>query len=83
MAPIYPAGEEPIAGVSGELIVKEVRKNGHTDAVYCPDFDEMVNVVEPELRDGDLVITLGAGNIYRTGETLIEHLAGRRAKAKA
>lgn len=83
VAPIYPAGEEPITGVSGDLIVKEVQQNGHTDAVYCPDFDELVNLVEPELRDGDLVITLGAGNIYHTGETLINHLAGRGARAKA
>ncbi len=60
---IYPAGESPIAGMTSETLVNEIRKYGHRD-VHCVSdegelLEEIVNIVSP----GDMVFTLGAGNI--------------------
>ncbi len=83
VAPIYPAGEEPVVGLSGQTIVEKVREQGHPDCRYIDDLDDLPRAVRPELLDGDLVITLGAGSIYRSGERLLEELVQHGAGAKA
>jgi len=71
---IYPAGEEPIEGVSGRLIYDAVKKYGHKNAYYIEDFNEIKEFLKKELRPGDLLITLGAGNIYKIGDALLQEL---------
>jgi UDP-N-acetylmuramate--alanine ligase len=83
VAPIYPAGEEPVVGISGQTIVDRVREQGHPDCRYVDDLDALPRAVQPELQDGDLVITLGAGSIYRSGERLLEELVQHGSGAKA
>ena len=74
---IYPAGEEPIPGVTTEALFQEMEKRGGTELHYVPNRERLVEKVLPTLRSGDIVITLGAGNIWEVSETLVEALRKR------
>ena len=67
----------------GQTIVEKVCEQGHPDCRYVDDLDGLPRAVRPELQDGDLVITLGAGSIYRSGERLLEELIQHGSGAKA
>ena len=71
---IYPAREEPIPGVTGELVAKEAQALGHRHVVYIPEKEEVVDYLIKNIREKDLVITLGAGDIWEIGEELLEKL---------
>ena len=74
MTEIYAAGEQPIPGVSGEKLVEAVRAAGHPSATFVERKDGLVDQVLPTLKPGDLVITLGAGDIWKTGMAILERL---------
>ncbi|WP_305041625.1 UDP-N-acetylmuramate--L-alanine ligase [Geoalkalibacter sp.] len=74
---IYAAGEEPVAGVDSAALVESIRRHGHKDAHYVGERSAVVPHLAPLLRPGDMVITLGAGNIWQVGEDLIRHLRER------
>jgi len=80
---IYPAGEDPLEGVDASGVVEAVRRSGHPACRLVPDAEDLPAAVRPELRSGDVVITLGAGNIFRTGEALLTELARHGAGAAA
>jgi len=71
---VYAAGEQPIPGVTSELIVDAIRDAGGVEVEAAASFDELVDRALAILRDGDMVITFGAGNIYAAGEALLERL---------
>ena len=71
---IYPAGEDPLPGVSGETLCHEIREHGHKNVYYHPQKEETVDALTQLLQPGDVVITLGAGNIWQLGEQLLQHL---------
>ena len=71
---IYAAGEEPIAGVCGEALYQAIKRRGHLEVEFVPDRKEIVKQVVPRLKSGDIVLTLGAGDIYKVGEELVEAL---------
>jgi UDP-N-acetylmuramate--alanine ligase len=77
---IYPAGEEPIKGVDGALIAKNILKSTHQAVKYIPDEDELIDFLHQLLTPRDLVITLGAGDVWKIGEKLIERLKCCREK---
>jgi UDP-N-acetylmuramate--alanine ligase len=62
---IYPAGEPPIVGVSGERLARAVGEHGHHAVEYLPDRGELARTLAKEARPGDVVIALGAGDINR------------------
>ncbi len=64
---IYPAREAPIEGVSGELITQTVREFGHKATYYIRDQDELVTFLARIVRKGDMLITMGAGDIWKVG----------------
>ena len=76
---IYPAGEEPIDGVSGDVLYYALRRRGHLDVTYVPDWRNLAAVAQPLLRPGDLVVVLGAGPVHEVGETLVRALSGGQA----
>lgn len=76
---IYPAGEQPIAGVTAETLLEKIRKAGHENALYKKDKGEAVEYIITTGEKGDIVLTLGAGNVWKTGEIILETL---RAKGK-
>lgn len=69
---IYPAGEHPIPGVSGELVYRAALRGGVGKASYLPRWDDLRKAVSASIKSGDLVMTLGAGNIWKLGEELLE-----------
>ncbi len=74
VAPVYAAGEAPIEGISGETMAAAMRTHGHRDVTYCDGFDALHEQLTATTRDGDLVVTLGAGNIWRAGQRLLDSL---------
>jgi len=77
---IYSAGESPIEGVSAELIVEAARAAGQENLTFLPKLDSIVPYLMKTVRPGDLVLTLGAGNIWTVAEALAAAL--RRAAAQ-
>ncbi|HWR31578.1 MAG TPA: UDP-N-acetylmuramate--L-alanine ligase [Negativicutes bacterium] len=78
---IYSAGEDPIEGISGETIVREVQRQTGQLVYYCPDAAALEECILPLLRSGDLLITMGAGNIFQTGERIVERLTKKSLEA--
>lgn len=68
LADIYPAGEEPLKGISSEVLTKEMQ---HPSCSYCSEGD-ILSVLSQTLKVGDVFITMGAGSVYKYGESLIE-----------
>ncbi|MCI5759275.1 UDP-N-acetylmuramate--L-alanine ligase [Bilifractor sp. HCP3S3_D3] len=71
LADIYAARELDIYGVSSRDLQAEIQKLG-TDCDYFPSFEEIEDFLRANVKDGDLVITMGAGNIVQVGEDLID-----------
>lgn len=71
---IYPAGETPIEGVSGEMLFSRIESHGHRDVTYVKDMEKLVPSLHENTTDGDIVITLGAGNIWEWGERFLKEL---------
>ncbi|TKB90177.1 MAG: UDP-N-acetylmuramate--L-alanine ligase [Nitrospira sp.] len=74
LADIYAAGEQPIPGVSGAKLADIVRAAGHPSVTFVEHKEQMVDQVLPHLKSGDLVMTLGAGDIWKTGVGLLARL---------
>jgi UDP-N-acetylmuramate--alanine ligase len=71
---IYPAGEDPIAGITGEALYQAIKRKGHLDVEFVPDKNHIVAQLAEKLNGGDIALTLGAGDIYKVGEALVEAL---------
>jgi len=71
--PIYAAGEDPLEGVHAEKLVAMIKKHGHRDVTFAPDFPAAVRTLRERLRPGDLLITLGAGDVWKIGEEILEN----------
>ncbi|MEO0258093.1 MAG: UDP-N-acetylmuramate--L-alanine ligase [candidate division WOR-3 bacterium] len=71
---IYPAGEKPIEGVTAKLIYDAVKKYGHKNALYIPELSYAVEFLKKELKPGDMLLTIGAGNIYKVGDEILRTL---------
>jgi UDP-N-acetylmuramate--alanine ligase len=80
---VYSAGEEPMDGVSGELIYDSLVERGHNNVFYIPDLEDICRKLIPMLIPGDLVITMGAGNIWQIGETLLKSIESHELKTTA
>ena len=76
---IYPAGEQPIEGVTSAALLEKIRKAGHENALYQNDGGKVIEQIITTVQKGDIVLTLGAGNVWKTGEAILETL---RAKEK-
>ena len=71
---IYAAGEPPIEGVTGALIADSVRVQGHAHVRYIAEAGRVAEALAPELAPADVVMTLGAGDVWRAGVQLNERL---------
>ncbi len=68
---VYAARETPIEGVSGELITQSAKESGHEAAYYISDQDELVGFLSKITREGDMLITMGAGDIWKVGHEFL------------
>jgi len=81
---IYAAGEEPIDGISGHALGAAIKEHGHRDVTYIGNIDDIPAYLKGLLSGGELVITLGAGDVWKVGPSLLKLLekAGGENKLK-
>ena len=75
---IYAASEPPIAGITSDVLSQRVRDFGHRCVDYTGSVDNAVDVVLQNAGPGDLVLTLGAGNVWQAGEKILDRLREER-----
>ena len=79
---VYGAREQPIPGVDGTALAELARSYGHRDVHYVRDKESMPQIVAGMAREGDLILTLGAGDIWRYSRELLQELQPRRSDAR-
>lgn len=71
---IYAASEEPIPGVTGQALAQRLRDFGHRCVEYTGTIEKTADLVAEKVRDQDVVLTLGAGNVWQVGDRVLEKL---------
>ena len=71
---IYAASEKPLDGVSSQALAEKMRGFGHRSVEYAGSIENAVNAVIANVKNGDAVMTLGAGNVWQTGDRLLQKL---------
>jgi len=74
---IYAAGEEKIPGVGVHLLLEGIRAHGHREVMLAPEREEIPALIDRIAQPGDMVITMGAGDVWKVGEALRERLERR------
>jgi UDP-N-acetylmuramate--alanine ligase len=75
---VYPAREKPIEGITGELITETAKKFGHKNVFYEPDKTKIPDLLKSIYQKDDIVITLGAGDIWKFGEKFVQFLKEKK-----
>ena len=74
LAPIYAASEQPIEGVTAEWLFRGIKDHGHKEVALCGSQKEIVKTLLKIAEAGDVVMTLGAGDVHKVGEEFLEKL---------
>ena len=74
LAEVYPAGESPIAGADGRALSRAIRARGQVDPVFLEQIEELPRMLDDLVEEGDIVVTMGAGNIGLVAARLAEEL---------
>lgn len=77
---VYPSREKPIEGITGKLIADTAERYGHKNVIYVEDKNDVPDTLKETVRAGDIVITMGAGDIYKFGENFAEDLENKNFK---
>jgi UDP-N-acetylmuramate--alanine ligase len=77
---VYPAREEAIEGITGELVANAARESGHKAVYYLENLEDLIPLLDDITLPGDMVITLGAGTIWRYGQAYYDHLREQEEK---
>jgi len=72
--PIYAAGEKEIKGVDGQALFEEIQRHGHKDVVYVESLESAASHLKTILAPNDILLTLGAGDVWKVGEMLLKDL---------
>ncbi|AOK92940.1 UDP-N-acetylmuramate--L-alanine ligase [Paenibacillus polymyxa] len=73
-----PAGEKQIEGVHSSKLVDLIVQNSNANAIYLPTKEAVIEELKDRLQPGDLVLTMGAGDIWKAGDALARHLRGQQ-----
>jgi UDP-N-acetylmuramate--alanine ligase len=79
VAPVYAAGEAPVEGVSAAALTAMIKQRGHRGAAEVSGADDLADRLAGEVRSGDMVVCLGAGDITKWAAGLAEAIKQRRA----
>ena len=71
---VFPAREEPIDGVNGKMISDFAKKSGHKNTYYIKDLKNLKKTLDNLRQPNDMIITIGAGNIWRYAESYMNHI---------
>jgi UDP-N-acetylmuramate--alanine ligase len=71
---VYPARELPIEGITGEIIAEAAKKFGHKNVIYVKDKNDLPTVLSEIKKPGDIFVTMGAGDVWKFGEKLVDIL---------
>jgi len=74
---IYAAGDSPIPGITGRALAEEIAAHGHKGVRFIGELEAIVEELPKELAAGDLVLTLGAGDISKLGARIVAKLSER------
>ncbi len=77
---IYPAGESPIEGVSGEALYRALKRRGHLEVEFVADVALVADALVSRLKPGDLVLVLGAGNVHEVAADLLRRLGSGKSE---
>lgn len=77
---IYPAGEEAVPGVSSPLLCEGIRGKGHGSVVYLAGFEAIASYLIEIARSSDVIVTLGAGNVWKAGESFLKKAGWQAGK---
>jgi UDP-N-acetylmuramate--alanine ligase len=77
---IYPASEEPIAGINSAALCEAIRQTGQPRVKYIPQAEGTIKYLLKTVKAKDIVATLGAGSIYKIGEEFLKQLTARKTK---
>ncbi len=80
---VYPSREKPIEGVTGKLIADTASTYGHRNVVYVEDKNEVHERLKEIIKPGDIIITMGAGDIYKSGDKFVEEIESGTFKIAA
>src|SRR5262245_36409852 len=72
---IYPAGENPIEGITTPALVDQLKSFGHKNAIYAPDFEMIESYIIANAKPGDAVVVMGAGSVTRLSDTLSQRFS--------
>ena len=71
---IYPAGEDAMPGINSESLYQAIKRQGHMEVEFMRDKNQIAKALAEKLNPGDIALTMGAGDIYKVGEALVEAL---------
>jgi UDP-N-acetylmuramate--alanine ligase len=74
---VYAAGEKSIAGITGRALFREIEKSGHKNVFFEPDMKKIPYHVGKVVQSGDMILVLGAGNIFQIIPEIARILEGR------
>ena len=80
---VYPSREKPIEGVTGKLIADTAEQYGHKNVIYVENKEDVTEKLKEVVKTGDIIITMGAGDIYRSGESFVNEIESGNYKPEA
>ena len=80
---IYPASEQPIEGITGEVLASRIRERGERQIEYAVSFEDAVTLATTKAREGDMILTLGAGSVSQLGPMVLERLQATAPLARS
>src|SRR5438876_683305 len=72
---IYPAGENPIEGVTTPALIEKIKSFGHKSAIYAPNFETIESYIIAQAKEGDAVVVMGAGNVTKLSDVLSQRFS--------
>ena len=74
LSPIFASREKPIKNISSSIITKELKKIGHNKTYSCNNFEDISNLVIKHVNENDIILVMGAGDIYKSIDTIYKNL---------